>query len=110
MYPYRCCFSSLAEAPTAMGHSRLHGVETLGPAIHHCGPPGGAEAHLLVPEQRHYGVGSTSPGPPWMPGRERAVRPISPKSTRVAGATALPGDLVCPPPRASTHSLALSPR
>ena len=93
-----------------MGHNRLHSVETTGPAIHRCRPHGGGEAHVPVHEQWHYGVGSASPGPTWTPGRELAVRTFSLIGTRVAGATALPGDSVCPPPGASTHSLALSPR
>ena len=38
--PFRRTHCTLAEARTVMGHGRLHGVETTGPAIHHCRPHG----------------------------------------------------------------------
>ena len=59
---------TLAEAAIVMGHSRLHSIETIGPAIHHCRPHGGGEGHLLVHEQWHYGAGPASPGTTWTPG------------------------------------------
>ena len=88
-----------------MGHSRLHSTKTTGRAIHHCRPHGGEEAHLPVHKQWRYGAGSALPGPTWATGRELAIRPMSPRGTRVAGATALPGDSVCPLSGAPTHSL-----